>query len=66
LQQVVRTVVDCARRHLELEASTWPLHTWGLRVQEAALGVPMPSVQRSDAWAEAQGMRPWTAQTSWS
>jgi hypothetical protein len=66
LQQVVRTVVDCARRHLDLEASTWPLHTWGLRVQEAALGVPMPSVQRSDAWAEAQGMRPWTAQTSWS
>lgn len=66
LQQVVKTVIDCARRHLNLEASTWPLHTWGLRVQEAALGVPTQPAHRRDAWAEAQNMRPWTAQTTWS
>lgn len=66
LQQVVKTVIDCARRHLNLEASTWPLHTWGLRVQEAALGLPTQPSQRRNPWAEAQGMRPWTAQTTWS
>ncbi|MBA4263334.1 MAG: hypothetical protein C0443_15315, partial [Comamonadaceae bacterium] len=28
---------DCAQRHLGLQVPTWPLHTWGLRVQESAL-----------------------------
>ncbi len=37
LQQVVETVADCAQRHLGLQVPTWPLHTWGLRVQESAL-----------------------------
>jgi hypothetical protein len=37
LQQVVDTVADCAQRHLGLQVPTWPVHTWGLRVQESAL-----------------------------
>lgn len=37
LQQVVDTVVDCAQRHLGLQVPAWPVHTWGLRVQESAL-----------------------------
>jgi hypothetical protein len=66
LQQVVKTVVDCARRHLNLEATTWPLHTWGVRVHEAALSVPLQRTQRLDAWNDAPSLRSLTAQTTWS
>jgi hypothetical protein len=37
LQQTVDTVTDCAQRHLGLALDAWPVHTWGQRVQEAAL-----------------------------
>ncbi|MDP2261854.1 MAG: hypothetical protein Q8K24_01725 [Hydrogenophaga sp.] len=37
LQQTVDTVADCAQRHLGLALDAWPVHTWGHRVQEAAL-----------------------------
>lgn len=38
LQQAVDTVSDCAQRHLGLAVDAWPLNTWGLRVEECALG----------------------------
>ena len=54
LQQVVDTVVDCAQRHLGLQVPTWPVHTWGLRVQESAL----TRHRRSDTHTRQRGVRP--------
>jgi hypothetical protein len=52
LQQTVDTVADCARRHLGLALDTWPVHTWGERVQEAALTcAPRADLARSAAAA---------------
>ncbi|HEY9094947.1 MAG TPA: hypothetical protein VIN35_04315 [Hydrogenophaga sp.] len=65
-QQVVRTVVECARRHLNLEATAWPMHTWGVRVQEAALSGPQTMGRRRNGWGDALHQGALTAQTFWS
>lgn len=71
LQQVVDTVTDCADRHLGLRVDTWPVHTWGLRVQESALMRPDPSdtdaLQRRGVRSAAAGERhAVAAQPLWS
>lgn len=40
LDQVVRSVAECAHRHLDYAIEIWPLDSWGLRVQESALLQP--------------------------
>lgn len=37
LGQVVRSVADCARRHLGLEVEVWPAHRWGELAREGAM-----------------------------
>ncbi|MEZ5704079.1 MAG: hypothetical protein R3E56_01295 [Burkholderiaceae bacterium] len=66
VQQVVRTVAECARRHLNLETSAWPMHTWGVRVQEAALSGPQTAGSPRHGWGSALHRGAPTRQTFWS
>lgn len=71
LQQVVDTVADCAQRYLGLPLDTWPLNTWGLRVQESALTRCDPRAGASAGlwqphFAAPQAGRAATAHTTWS
>lgn len=43
LQTIVNTVVDTARRHLDLPLDCWATDSWALRVQESALECPRPT-----------------------
>lgn len=43
LRTIVNTVVDTARRHLDLPLDGWPADSWALRVQESAIECPRPA-----------------------
>ena len=67
LQQVVDTVTDCAARHLGLTVDTWGVSTWGLRVQECALGrQDRNDTHHGQRSAAAGERRVATAQPLWS
>jgi len=71
LQQVVQAVTDCAQRHLGYAVDTWPLESWGARVQASAQAMPASEHlhthegQRGQRQA-APGARQMAAHTPWS
>jgi hypothetical protein len=69
LGQVVRSVSDCAERHLDYPVPKWACEAWGLHVQEAAIRAPwLPGTQPPRVSASSGGFHRHTAAnpTRWS